>query len=314
MKQSISAPGKVILFGEHAVVYGRPAIAAPLSQIRAYAEVKRTDEPLTVRAEDINRPPLRWQDAQPDSGDALERMTANACRFFCAAAVKGEIAIRSDIPIARGLGSGAAVSAVLARAIAALLGRALSLADTNALVYEVEKLHHGTPSGIDNTVVVYNKPVYFVKGRRPEFIGIARPIDLVLADTGISALTRETVAAVRDLRLKKRARTEAAFDAIGAITQSAGAAIEAGDRADLGQLMTENHKLLQALAVSSPLLDALVAAALDAGALGAKLSGAGRGGVIIALVDESTARPVRRALLKAGAKRVYLTAIGEEAA
>ncbi len=310
MKHSISAPGKVILFGEHAVVYGRPAIAAPLSQIRACAEVRLTDRPLTVLTEDIDRPPLRWPGARPDSNDPLERMTAIASQFFCAAPIKGEIAIRSNIPIARGLGSGAAVSAVLARAIAALLARELSPDDANALVYEVEKLHHGTPSGIDNTVVVYNKPIYFVKDRRMDFIRIARPMSLVLADTGVSALTRETVAAVRKLYHEQHARTQAAFDAIGAIAERAGRSIEIGDWAGLGELMTENHKLLQALAVSSPQLDRLVAAALDAGALGAKLSGGGRGGVIIALVDGDTSQPVQRGLLAAGAKNVYATAFG----
>lgn len=314
MKRLISAPGKVILFGEHAVVYGRPAIAAPLSQIRAYADVRSTDEPLTILAGELDRPPLRLPDAQPDSTDPLEMMTAIASRFFCASSVKGEIAIRSDIPIARGLGSGAAVSAVLARAIAALLKRELSPDDTNSLVYEVEKLHHGRPSGIDNTVVVFEEPVYFVKDRRLDFIRIARPLRLVLADTGISALTRETVAAVRDLYKKQPTRTQAAFDAIGAIAESAGPSIETGDWPSLGELMTENHRLLQALAVSSPPLDRLVAAALHAGAFGAKLSGGGRGGVIIALVDDNSRGAVQRALLAAGAKRVYATAIGEETA
>ena len=314
MKHSISAPGKAILFGEHAVVYGRPAIAVPLSQIRAYAAVKKTDKPLTVIAKDIDRPPLYWRDIDLASTDPIERMTANVCELLRASKIEGEICLRSHIPIARGLGSGAAVSAVLARALAALVGCELSQDDTNGLVYEVEKLHHGTPSGIDNTVVVYEKPVYFVKDRRIEFVHIQQPMHLVLADTGIPALTRETVADVRHLHSQHRKRTEAVFDAIGSIAESARDLIENGNPAGLGELMTENHKLLQSLNVSSTALDGLVAAALKAGACGAKLSGGGRGGFIIALVEEGASPSVRGGLLAAGAKQVYTTALGGEMA
>ena len=314
MKHPISAPGKAILFGEHAVVYGRPAIAVPLTQIRAYANVKNTDKPLTVIAKDIDRPPLHWRDIDLASTDPIQRMTANVCGLLRASKIKGEICLRSTIPIARGLGSGAAVSAVLARALAVLVGCELSQDDANSLVYEVEKLHHGTPSGIDNSVVVYEKPVYFVKDRRIEFVHIHHPMHLVLADTGIPALTRETVADVRDLFNQQRPQTAAVFDAIGSIAEGARDLIENGNQARLGELMTENHKLLQALNVSSTALDGLVAAALKAGAYGAKLSGGGRGGFIIALVEEGASPSVRGGLLAAGAKQVYATALGGEMA
>ena len=315
MKHPISAPGKAILFGEHAVVYGRPAIAVPLTQIRAYANVKNTDKPLTVIAKDIDRPPLHWRDIDLASTDPIERMTANVCGLLRASKIEGEICLRSTYPDSARFGQRSSrFGRSRSRARGALVGCELSQDDANTLVYEVEKLHHGTPSGIDNSVVVYEKPVYFVKDRRIEFVHIHHPMHLVLADTGIPALTRETVADVRDLFNQQRPQTAAVFDAIGSIAEGARDLIENGNQARLGELMTENHKLLQALNVSSTALDGLVSAALKAGACGAKLSGGGRGGFIIALVEEGASPSVRGGLLAAGAKQVYATALGGEMA
>ena len=313
MRSSTSAPGKAILFGEHAVVYGRPAIAVPLTDMRAYAEIQDSDGPLTIIVEDIDGLPIRWRRSAPASSDSLERITELVMAHYGLATADGEIRLRSDIPIASGLGSGAAVSAALARALAATLGRDLPPPQLNALVFEVEKLHHGTPSGIDNTVVVYEKPVYFVKSQPLEFLRIRDSLQLVLADTGIAALTRATVAHVRELAQRHAHQTEAIFGKIGSIAARARHCIETGDQAQLGKLMNQNHELLRALGVSSCELDTLVAAAVRAGARGAKLSGGGRGGFIIALVDAATSAAVCNSLLAAGAKSVFPTVVGGKA-
>lgn len=299
-----SAPAKVILFGEHAVVYGFPAIALPLADLRAYAEYQSSDQPLSIMSE--HKPPA--------SSDPLAAMARQTLRFLGVGQARGRIQIRSDIPVASGLGSGAAVSAALGRTVARMLGRELANADLNALVYEIEKLHHGTPSGIDNSVVVYEKPVYFVKDRRLDFLDLATPLSLVVADSGDAALTRETVAHVRVLRAKQPERTNAILRQIGGIAECARSQLELGDSRQLGALMTRNHELLRALELSSPALDGLVEAAMSAGAYGAKLSGGGRGGNIIALVDARRSAKVRGALLRAGAARAFTSAIGEKAA
>ncbi len=301
----VSAPGKAILVGEHAVVYGQPAIALPLPQLRASACIRASQQPLTIRTADLPRPPLRWQGASFDPADPIARITALTLDYLNVAAPQGEIKLQSDIPIASGLGSGAAVSAALSRALAALCRRELPLADLNRLVFEVEKLHHGQPSGIDNTTIVYNRPLYFVKGGRREFIRLKAPLQLLIADSGIAALTRAAVAAVRARHTRQPEQTAAIFAEIGALVDEARQCIEAGNQTQLGQLMTANHRLLKALAVSSVELDRLVAAALAAGALGAKLSGGGRGGNIIALVEAATEAAAREKLLAAGARRVY---------
>ena len=310
MSAQASAPGKAILVGEHAVVYGMPAIALPLSGIRANAAYRPTRSSLTLIAEDLARPPLIIDTGDIDSSDPLALMAVLTLQYLGLESLHGEIRIRSEIPIASGLGSGAAVSAAIGRAIAKLHGTILPGDALNRLVFEVEKLHHGTPSGIDNTVVVYESPVYFVKGGSIEFLEIADPLWILLADSGIASLTRDAVADVGAMARLAPAQTARIFEDIGAIVDEARHCIEHGNITRLGELMTANHRLLRALDVSSAELDHLVDAASNAGALGAKLSGGGRGGNIIALVDEASAPAVEQALVEAGARQVMLTVAG----
>jgi mevalonate kinase len=179
----------------------------------------------------------------------------------------------------------------------------------NAFAFEIEKLHHGTPSGIDNTVVTYAKPVYFVKGQPIETFTVGRPFTIVIGDTGISAPTRESVGDVRKLWEADKAKWESVFDRVGEIAKLARDFIERGMTKELGGLMNDNHALLQEMTVSSPELDKLVSAARTAGALGAKLSGGGRGGNMIALVETSQAESVAESLVEAGARNTIITQI-----
>lgn len=312
MFSTSSAPAKAILVGEHAVVHGQPAIALPLSQLRAYVDSRETDLPLRVSSSISSSAPFSWRQGEAASTVPLKRAVELTARRFAASALKGELVIRSDIPIAGGLGSGAAVSAALARGLAALLGRDLTKADLNSIVYEVEKLHHGMPSGIDNTVIVYEKPVFYVKDQPIDFIEINCPLTLVLGDTGVPSLTRAAVADVRDQLEREPRRTQQLFAQIGAIAARAKVAVLAGDHRQLGKLMTQNHRLLRALDVSSDLLDRLVEASLRAGAYGAKLSGGGRGGVMIALAPPDAAVSIKQALTRAGASGVIVSSVGGE--
>jgi mevalonate kinase len=306
-----SAPGKIILFGEHAVVYGQPAIAVPVTQVQATASVE--DAPrgsgCTLHALDLGRT-VRLADAAGD--DPLAAAVVGVLTFLQASEPDVAISIRSTIPIAGGMGSGAAVSAAIIRALAAHLGHPLDNAAVSALVFEVEKLHHGTPSGIDNTVVVYAQPVYFVKGRPVETFRVAQPFHIAIGDTGIASPTRIAVGDVRAAWQADPNRYNALFEQIGSISQKARQAIETGHVDTLGEIMNENHKLLQELDVSCPELDALVNAARRAGASGAKLSGSGRGGNMMALVTPNTQIHVERALRQAGAKNVIVTEITKD--
>ena len=312
-----SAPGKIILFGEHAVVYGQPALAVPVTQVQASAAIQPDDTGFWIEALNLNRR-YRLSEAPPD--DVL----AAAVRLTCAHAglpipTGVSLSVDSTIPVASGLGSGAAVCAAIVRALSDYLQSPISNLEVSSLVFETEKMLHGTPSGIDNTVIAYGQPVYFVKGQPPAPFKVAHPFRLLIADTGIRSPTKVTVGDVRTAWQKEPEQYEQIFRAIGDIVREARAAIEMPQTLKvsetfrvLGNLMNRNHALLQRLDVSCPELDALVSASLGAGAFGGKLSGGGRGGNMIALVSEAVEGRVRTALEASGAKRVISAVISEQ--
>lgn len=297
-----SAPGKIILFGEHAVVYDRPAIAAPVSHVRAHAWIY-PDRVCRVEAVDIQYTVMV---AEAPVYDPFARIVRLICSELGRSLPPWRIVVHSDIPIASGLGSGAAIATAIARALLQAFDAQLPLSVLSRCVYEVEKLHHGTPSGIDNTVVVYEQPVWFVRGQRPLTFSVGAPLHFIVADTGIASPTKVAVAKVRQAWQAETRRYETIFNQIGSITKRARQAIEAGARRTLGQLMRQNQALLAEIGVSSPELEALCRTAYQAGALGAKLSGGGLGGNIIALAEPDKVKPVADALA-AQAKRVIHT-------
>lgn len=308
---SASAPGKIIVFGEHAVVYHRPAIAAPVSVVAARAIIRaepgRFPGGVRIQAPGIG---LETELDQLPQAHPLAAAVAAACRELGVARLPAcTIRITSTIPVAAGLGSGAAVSVALIRALSSFLGRPLPDERVNALAYEVETIHHGTPSGIDNTVITYRRAVYFFRDRPIEFLQVPRPFTIVIGDTGIASPTAAAVTRVRQSWQADPPRYERLFDRAGQVAEQARRRLEGGEPQALGSLMDENHAILCELGVSSPELDRLVAAARAAGALGAKLSGGGRGGNMIALPAPGRTEEVARALAAAGARRTLITEI-----
>ncbi len=303
-----SAPGKIILFGEHAVVYGQPALAVPVTQVQATATVERSSRAgIWIDAPDVGLAGELSHLPPDDPLAAAVRLVLQTLTVSSPPDLK--INIRSSIPVASGLGSGAAVSVALVRALSAQLGQPLPDETVSALAYEVEKLHHGTPSGIDNTVITYARPVFFVRGQPVETFQVGHSFTLVIGDTGVASVTRSAVGDVRSLWLADSQRWERVFDRVGAIVREARQAIAEGRVEALGPLMDANHALLQEMTISSPELDRLVAAARKAGAPGAKLSGGGRGGNMIALASPGTDKTIAAALEKAGARRTITTTV-----
>ncbi|MGB8648252.1 MAG: mevalonate kinase [Anaerolineae bacterium] len=302
-----SASGKIILFGEHAVVYGRPALAVPLPQLRTRVRIEETGTgSIIVHARDLGR---TWAlNAAPDDPlGAIIRLTLAA--LAAPTPLSLDIWIESDIPIASGLGSGAAVSTAIVRALAAHLKHPLSPAEVSALVYESEKLYHGTPSGIDNTVIALEQAIRFTRPAGPQPIEIARPFTLAIANTGIASPTRITVGDVRKGWQQDPARYERLFDQVAVVVEQARVALAEGNIEQLGGLMNRNQELLQEIGVSSPEIERLAQAARAAGAPGAKLSGGGRGGNVIVYITPEQAPVVQAALVKAGAVSVIVTAV-----
>jgi mevalonate kinase len=308
-----TAPGKVILFGEHAVVYGRPAIAVPVVDVQARAEIQadRPGAEFRIIAADLGRD-YRLAESPPD--DPLAAIVWGVLRHLGQeTSPPATLRVTSTVPLGRGLGSGAAVSTAVARALAEFLDRPLPPAEVSALVYEVEKLHHGTPSGVDNTVIAFAQPVYFVRGQPPLIrrMRVARSFTLVIGDTGVIASTREVVGDLRQRWQADSEHYEGYFDEVAVIVEQARVAIETGslDLSTLGKLMNDNQELLETLRVSSPELGRLIGAARQAGAWGAKLSGAGWGGNMIALTPPAVAPEVAKALTEAGAVGVIVTEV-----
>jgi len=307
------ASGKAILFGEHAVVYGRPAIAVPVGKLRALATIEEAPpgEGLVIHATDLGvRFRLGTAITPEHPAFPLEATVRHTLRKLGVEDVPDlTLRISSTVPIARGLGSGAAVATALVRALSRHLGHDLSPLEISQLVYQTEIIHHGTPSGIDNTVIAFERPVYFVRDRPIQVLAVKRPFWLLIADTGVASPTKIAVADVRRAWQQQPAEFEAVFDQIAAITVQAAAAISSGQTSALGRLMNENHELLVQLGVSSPELERLVRAARDAGALGAKLCGAGRGGNMIAHVSPKQTQGVAAALREAGATDVIASRV-----
>lgn len=306
-----SAPGKIILFGEHAVVYGRPAIAVPLTEVQARAALVPAEARTGFRilAPDLGRD---YDLAQATTADPLAAIIQATLRHLGQENAPDAILhVSSTIPLGRGLGSGAAISTVIVRVMAQFFNQSLPPADVSALVYEVEKLYHGTPSGIDNTVVAFEQPVYFVKGRPIQRMRVSQPLTLVVGDTGVVAPTHTVVGDLRRRWQAEPERYEGYFDEVGAIVNQARMSIEQGGLGQMaiGELMNENQALLETLGVSSRELNRLIETARAAGAVGAKLSGAGWGGNMIALAWPDQAAAIAQALTEAGAVQVIVTQV-----
>jgi mevalonate kinase len=313
-----SAPGKVILCGEHAVVYGYPAIALPLPDVRAQAVVESAPPGSGTHLDLPDLGESRSLAAAPNDPLAtLIRLTAQ--ELGAGDSLDLRVTLRSAIPIASGMGSGAALGAALVKAVAAHLGRSLDPGTVSRLVYESERFYHGTPSGIDNTVVSYEQAISFVRGReengvrRPptiEPLRIAAPFALVIGDTGVRAPTHIMVGALRQRWQQDRSRFDRLFNEIGQLVGMIRQDLASGDLQSLGAALSQNHALLREIGVSAPELEGLIEAALAAGALGAKLSGAGGGGIMLALVEVEQQALVARSLLETGAARVIQTVVG----
>jgi mevalonate kinase len=274
--------GKAILLGEHAVVYGVPAIAVGIDRgARAGAtRLERGPSRLFVRGWNIS---VREDDERHDLARAF-RALLDASRRDLPLLDAHAVEVDASLPPGGGLGCSAAIGVAIARALDPRAGQEATLARAMAW----EQVFHGNPSGVDAAVAARGGCVLFRRGEELEPIRARAPLQLCIGNTGIASSTKSMVEAVARVRQRSEATVDRAFDAIRSLVFAARQAIEGGDRVALGDLMDENQALLGDLFVSTPEIEQMCQAARGAGALGAKLTGAGGGGSVVALVASSS--------------------------
>ncbi|MBH1989411.1 MAG: mevalonate kinase [Myxococcaceae bacterium] len=268
------ACGKIILSGEHGVVYGYPAIAQCIDRSVFVKVIPRGEpglyfEPPNVKLRTLNSE--LFKQIAPKLVELFGPEISHLC-----------FQVQSDIPPGSGLGSSAALSVALVRAIFEHNHEVLSQSDTVQYALELEKIFHGNPSGVDHTTIAAQSLIWFHQGRF-ENIRCLNPLHFRISTTATQAGTRALITAVRRNFEKNPRHIQTLFENIACITFQMRDAIESNDRSAVGALMTKNHFLLQDLGVSTPELDRLCESAKQEGALGAKLTGAGGGGSVIAL-------------------------------
>lgn len=337
---------KVILFGEHSVVYGYSAIALPLKNLRMRATVTGRDlageetavcetfetcetcetcaeipesADSTILLNSDSRITLSCLDFNGKLSEVPTRFSSVRTAIHAALEFAGRVGdslhvvTESNFPPERGLGSSAASAGAVIRAILDYYKIRASENEIFALTQSAERVAHGRPSGLDATATSASWPVRFSSGEFSR-MEINMRAWLILADSGCKGMTRVTVDALRARMDEQPDAVKNKLDELGAIANQAAYDLALGRAADMGARMTRAHRILADLGVSTPQLDKFVRSALDHGALGAKLTGGGGGGCVIALADtEAAAERVSAALREAGACGTWIMDLGARA-
>jgi len=303
-----SAPAKVILFGEHFVVYGEPAVVLAIDK-RAYASAQlRKDARIHIDSINLGvSGTFKGERFQAERGGSKARLKLepikNAVQLVLKRAERKagvNLKINSNIPVSAGLGSSAAVATSTIVAVSNLLGTQLSREQIFRMAYESERLVHGTPSGIDPAIATYGGVLQFQRGKDFTSLDVHTQIPLVIGNTKVTRSTGELVAIVRDIRENYPFIVDPIIRTGGKIALDAVEALKKGDLQVVGELMNINHALLCAVGVSHEALERLIYAARKDGALGAKLTGGGGGGCMIALAETDKLKRVAKTIERVG--------------
>ena len=272
--------GKCILFNEHFVVYGVPSIVSAIGDTTV-ATVEETDSGGVHIVDKRPATPGYKEGKREQQKDSLNRilkvMNIDPKKNLT-------ITLGGTLYAASGVGASAASCTAIARALDQYFDMGLTDEKINETAYEGEKGYHGTPSGVDNTASTYGGLIWFVRGEPNIFESITmNPVEIVMGNTGKVANTKAAVAGVKKRKEENPEKYDNIFAEADTMVHAAKKALESNDLAAVGNLMNVNHQLLQQIEVSNADLDMLVETARDAGALGAKMTGGGLGGYMVAL-------------------------------
>lgn len=304
-----TAIGKIILIGEHSVVYGEPALAIPFPTTKIKTTIQRKDGPVKLNC-------FFYEGLLYNAPERLFGLTSVIKQVVDSFNEKLEnlsVNIESSIPPERGMGSSAAVAVATIRGLYNFFNKPLTNEDLLKWTNISEKIVHGNPSGLDAAIIVGEKPLYYIKGK--EFFPFSFKLDayLIVADTGQLGQTQEAVSSVRNLMESNPRKGEPLIKELGTLANEAKGFMELNDKVRLGGAMTRAHFLLDKLSVSNKQLNQLVSIALENNALGAKLTGGGRGGCMIALAStREEAEFISNRLLYNGAKNTWISNMGAD--
>jgi mevalonate kinase len=295
--------GKVILFGEHFVVHGVPGIVSAIDST-ADAEVKKIEQGITIKDERKGAKGYA-EEKKTQQSESIDRILK--AMEVNPKTVSFSIWLGGNLPGFSGLGASAASSVAIARAIAQELGKKLPDGRINEIAYEAEKAYAGTPSGIDNTAATYGGLLWFKKNMSGgpntiEKLRVRKPVEIIIGSTGIVANTKAMVEGVAERKKKNPEKYNRLFKQAEDLALTAKKALQEFNLRKVGELMNENHRLLQEIEVSCEELDYLVDLAKKQGAFGAKLTGGGGGGCMTALTPT---RELQEAVAKAIEKEGY---------
>lgn len=298
-----SAPGKVILFGEHFVVYGVPAIVMAMDRRAVVTVERRGDEAIHIESDVGIAGTFRNDHYKPAKGGAGDRRILEPVRIAAERVLEDlgvssglNVSIRSEIPVAVGLGSSGALAVATVAAVSRLLGKKLGHEGIFRLSYEPEKFVHKYPSGIDQTISTYGGIIRYERGKAMKALRVKKPLPLVIGNTGILRSTGDLVAMVKTQRDENPDGFNKLVRKARDISDLAIKALEKNDLQELGRLMNKNQQLLEKIGVSHSELEKAIKVARKAGAWGAKLTGAGGGGCMIALAPQEKVKAVADAI------------------
>jgi len=294
-----SAPGKVILSGEHSVVYGYPCLVAAVD-LRSEASVEAIPEDvIDVTSDRLGRQRFRPTEA---GGGGLSPIASVAALALRKAGRGGGLRIKvsSQIPMGSGLGSSASVLVAVASACSNALGLRIGSDEIAAMASEGERRVHFMPSGVDVNIALHGGAIIYRRGMPPERAIYPEGIGLILGDTGSPRRTGDMVKRVADLAESSPDLFKICLRSLGDITARMGQALAGSDMVEVGRMMLLNHAVLCLLGVSSEALNRLVSSAIASNALGAKLTGAGGGGCVVAIAPPGKEREVAEKMGEAG--------------